>query len=193
VKWTLEFWLILLSAALAGHLGCGTTASDVKKAAADIQQNATAVQQAAADTASAAAGLTTGSVDLNVDGPLTIERCSAWFTPPSGDRPAVLQLTTSESLDLDPKFVEYPNVYVWASVPVKDSAELAGQKFNGQLMVRRDSGAGIWQNATAVPVSIAVLSANAWSIECEVRDAELIRVDGEGTTKVSGKFVAAWK
>jgi hypothetical protein len=186
--------LVALLAVCACHAGCGgSAATDLKKAAADAQQAAANVQQAVTETTSAAAGLTTGSIELNVDGPLKVERCSAWFTPPSGDRAAVLQLTTSETLDVDPKFVEYPSVFVWASVPVKDPSELAGQKISGQLMVRRDSGTGAWQTATTVPVSISVLSANAWSIQCEVKDAELVRVDGEGRTKVSGKFVALWK
>lgn len=186
--------LVALLAACASHAGCGgSAATDLKKAAADAQRAAATVQQAVEETTSAAAGLTTGSIELEVDGPLKVERCSAWFTPPSGDRAAVLQLTTTETLEGDPKFAEYPSVYVWASVPVKDSAELAGQTLNGQLMVRREVASGVWQNEMTQPVNISVVSVNAWSIQCEVKDAELSRVDGDGATKASGKFVAIWK
>jgi hypothetical protein len=186
---------VLAVALVAGQLGCGgSTAADLTKAAANVQNTAAAVQQAVEETATKAAGLTTGSVELDVNGPLKTDRCSAWFTPPSGDRPAVLQLTTTETLDADPKFTEYPSVYVWASVPVTSSEELQpGRTLQGQLMVRREPLREIWQNELLQPVTITITAVDSWSIECEVKDAELKRLDADGTVKAAGKFRAIWK
>ncbi len=185
----------LLAAMVVGQLGCGgSTAADLSKAAANVQNTAATTVQAVEETATKAAGLTTGSVELDVNGPLKTERCSAWFTPPSGDRPAVLQLTTTETLDADPKFTEYPSVYVWASVPVAGAQELqAGKTVQGQLMIRREPLREIWQNEMLQPVNVTITAVDSWSIECEVKDVELKRLDAEGTVKVAGKFRAVWK
>lgn len=184
----------LLAVIVAGQLGCGgSTAADLKQAAANVQNTAATAAQAVEETATKGAGLTTGSVELDVNGPLRTDRCSAWFTPPSGDRPAVLQLTTTETLDGDREKDEYPRVYVWASVPAKNSEELAGKTLVGQMMIRRGVASGIWQSEPTRPVNLSIVAVDAWSIQCEVKEAELSRVDDEGTTQASGKFVALWK
>jgi hypothetical protein len=192
--WQISSIAFLFSVLLALQAGCGGSAvGDLKKAAADAQRAAETVQQAVAETTSAASGLTTGSVDLNVDGPLKAEKCSAWFTPPSGDRPAVLQLTTAETLGGDTQFTEYPSVYVWASVPVANSTDLAGKTLNGHIMLRREPASGVWHSKITRPINISVVSVDAWSIQCELADVEVERVDDEGTAKVTGKLVALWQ
>lgn len=181
----LATWAILMMA--AGLLaGCGESApAQIAQATKNVQAAVEQVQE----TAAQATGISVGSVELSLDGPLRIEQCFANFTPKGISRPGVLQLMTYE----DPKEEGFPSVLLWASGDAASATELVGQTIEGHLFVQREAGRGTWSSSTLRPIAITVVQADLLSVTCEIADAEVARADGEQTVKASGKFIALWK
>jgi hypothetical protein len=173
--------------AIVPLVGCGgSTSAEVAKAATTKVQ--AAVEQVQ-ETAAQASGISDGSVELTIDGPLKIDKCFARFTPKGATRPAVVQLMTYE----DPASEDFPSLLLWARGDAVSATELVGQTLEGYLYVQRSHSGGLWSSSNLEPIAVKVLEADLLSVTCEIADAKVTRADGEGSAVASGKMVALWR
>lgn len=174
-RW-LDSRALAISAAI---LACGGCNSD--SLTKDLGDAVKSVQ----DSVSTATGAVSGSIELSLDPPLHLETCFARFTPPSYDRPGVLELTSYE----DPSGESFPSVYLRIETEGRLAEDLVGQSVPATLFIQRNSNGDLWHTDLNEPPQIMVVGVNSSLVTCEIAEAAMVRAGFEKTATVSGRIV----
>ena len=167
--------------------GCDKVPSleDAKKSVTGAVDQATQVVENTNETVKQATGAA-GSIQLQLDAPVTSSGCYPMLYVFSDGRPSVLQITSYN----DPTAESFPSLILRAETKAKSSAELSGQKLSAKAFVQENKDGPVWQ-AIDKPLELTISAADEKTITALFSGSFENVEDGkskETTGTLSGSF-----
>lgn len=133
----------------------------------------------------AAAAVVPG-IELELGGPVKIDKCFAELVQGSSDYPTVLQISSSEVERQD----RFPAVFVQAQVAAGSMAELVGKTIPAQVFVQLSGGDPVWFTDDEHPAELVVESAGVASLEGRLSSSGLLSTADGSSLELQGRFAA---
>ena len=167
--------------------GCDKVPSfeDAKKSVTGAVDQATQVVENTNESVKQATGAA-GSIELQLDAPVTSGGCYPVLYIFSDRRPSVLQITSYN----DSSAESFPSMMLRAETQAKTPAELNGQKLSAKAFVQENNDGPVWQ-AIDKPLELTISAADDTSMTASFSGSLENVEDGkskETTGTLSGSF-----
>ena len=123
-------------------------------------------------------------MDLKIKIDISVGACYTVFVPPTGKRPAVLQLKSYKDAEQE----TFPSVFFQAQVKADTIAALAGQTVSAQLFVKPSADAPTWYSTDSEPVELQIASITEGRMHANVVSGSLRNAGDNSTTPVTGSL-----
>jgi hypothetical protein len=172
---------------IAGVLAAAAAGCDkVSKLAGEATQQAQQAVSNAVEDVKQSAGAA-GSVELQLDAPVTAKGCYASLLQVSG-RPTVLQVASYR----DPSGESFPSFFLRAQTDQAEPAALVGLAIPAEVYVQAEANGPIWHTTADQPAQIVVRSLAADGFAADVQGV-LVNSGTGATQPVTGKLSGSLK
>ena len=124
-----------------------------------------------------------GSVQLELDAPVTASGCYGRLTAASGGRPAVLTIASYNS----PSNEAFPSFFVQAQTKATSSAQLVGEPIDAVAFVQETKDGPVWHSPDGKSVKLAIAAAADGLLSGQVTGV-LINTDTGAEKQISATF-----
>jgi hypothetical protein len=128
-----------------------------------------------------------GSMQLELDQPLSTQACYVQFLAQGSGRPTVLQIQSYRAAEAE----SFPSVFLHAKVDAQTPQELAGRVVAARLFIQPQQDGPTWYAPVGSPVELSIVSVDEQSLRAELPGGTL-RSTADAETSITGTLEGVW-